>query len=622
MDASAPLTEPDPAAAATPGTVPALFFRRVAELGDQTALRQKVLGLWRDISWTDYGENVRAAACGLIALGVAPGDCVAIIGENIPEWLYADLGCQAAGGVAVGIYTTNSAEECAYILGHSESRVFVVENEEQLDKALETRAGLPRLEKIVVVDTEGLRHFSDPMVMSWADFLELGRAHDRDRPDDFADRLSGLGPDGTAALIYTSGTTGPPKGAMLSHANIVWTSDCLVRFFGASRADEVISFLPLSHIAERMLSVYNAIAAGYRVNFVESPDTVTQNMTEVSPSFMFSVPRIWEKYQSAIVLRMRDATPFKRLVFAVALRIGKAHAAAKLDGARPVPLWLRALFAFAHFAVFAKLKKRLGFDRLHTPVSGAAAISPNVLRFYHAIGLPLRQLYGQTEDCGPTSCHRPDHIDPTDTGPPVPGIEVRIAEDGEILVRGPNVFQGYFKNPDATAEALAGGWLHTGDVGEMTADGRLRITDRKKDLIITAGGKNIAPQNIENQLKFSPYVTDAIVIGDGRKYVIALIVMDEENVIKFAQDHKVHYTTYASLAAASEIEKLFRDEIAKVNATLARVEQVKRFAVLPKKLMEEEGDVTPTMKVKRKNVNATFAELIEGVYAETAGVRV
>jgi len=595
-------------------TIPHLLLARALDQPERVALRVKKFGLWQDITWAEYSRQVSNVASALLALGLEPGQAVAVIGENIPEWLFTDLGTQAAGGITVGIYTTNSAEECRYILEHSESRIFIVENEEQLDKALEVRSSLPHLKKIVVVDLEGLRHFSDPMVISWEEFLDLGQALERDEPGRSQARLDSLDPEGTALLIYTSGTTGPPKGAMLSHNNVVWTSGCLVEMFQIGPREEVISFLPLSHIAERMLSVYIAVSAGYRVNFVENTDTVTQNMTEVSPTFMFSVPRIWEKYHSAIFIRMQDATLVKRLAFGAALKIGRRYAQARLDQNRPVPAGLKLLFGLVHLAVFAKLKKRLGFERLRLPVSGAAPISPDVLRFFHAIGVPLRQLYGQTEGSGPTTCHRGDVIDPSNTGPPIPEVEVRIGEDGEILVKGPNVFKGYFKSPEATAETLEDGWLHSGDVGELDERGFLRITDRKKDLIITSGGKNIAPQNIENQLKFSPYVTDAVVIGDGRKYLTALIIIDEDNVVKFAQDNKVQHTTYLSLTQTPEVRKLIAGEINKVNRGLARVEQIKKFSILPKKLLEEDGEVTPTMKVKRKFVNRAFADLIESMY--------
>ena len=603
-------------------SAPGLLFAHAARRGGATALRYKSLGLWRDVSFADYADAVRTAGCGLMALGVAPGDRVAVIGENRREWLYTDLATQAIGAITVGIYTTNAAVECAYVLDHSESVVFVVENEEQLDKALQCRNDLPSLRWIVVMDMEGLRDFADPMVISWDDLLAKGRARATDAPDAFDTRLAAIDPDATAILIYTSGTTGQPKGAMLSHRNITWTGHCLADVFGVGDDEDVVSFLPLSHIAERLLSTYIALAAGYRVHFIENVDAVTQNIVEVSPTLMFSVPRIWEKYQSLILIRMKDAQWFKRLTFGAALAIGRAHAHARLDSERPVPAWLRLAFAVAELAVLAKLRERLGFDRLQVAVSGAAAISPDVLRFFHALGVPLRQIYGQTEGSGPTTCHQGDLIDPANAGPPVPGVELRIADDGEILMRGPNVFKGYYRNPEATAETVQEGWLHSGDVGEIDARGFLRITDRKKDLLITTGGKNIAPQPIENQLKTSPYVTDAILIGDARNFITALVVIDEENVVKFAQDHKVQYTTYASLTETREIRDLILADVRRVNQSLARVEQIKRFCILPKKLLEEDGEVTPTMKVKRRAINRQFAETIEGMYKGVAGIAV
>ena len=597
----------------SPRTVPQLMLARAAELGPRTAMRVKELGLWRDITWAQYGDRVRQVAMGLAALGLEPGQTVAVIGENCPEWLYTDMGAMAAGGVTVGIYTTNAAEECAYILKHAEARVYVVENEEQLDKALEVRGDCPHLQKIVVIDTEGLRHFSDPMVMDFEELMELGVRHDQANPGLFEQRLASRGPEDLALLIYTSGTTGPPKGAMLSHRNVLWTTQAMRDAVPVFEDDELLSFLPLSHIAERMFSVYMPLAFKYTINFIENTDTITDNVIEVSPTVFFAVPRIWEKYVSAIFIRMKDATWFKRQCFGLALKIGKKRALARLSPGGVGP-GLRLAFLIAHAAVFKKLKERLGFERIRVAISGAAPISPDVLRFYHAIGVPLRQVYGQTEDTGPTSVHQGDIIEADNVGPAIPGVEVRIAEDGEILVKGPNVFLGYFKNPEATAETLEDGWLHSGDVGVLDERGYLRITDRKKDLIITSGGKNIAPQNIENQLKFSPYINDAVVIGDARKYLSALIFIDEDNVVKFAQEQKIPFTTYASLTKAKEVVQLVADEIESVNKTLARVEQIKRFTILPKKLLEEDGEVTPTMKIKRKYINEAYKDLIEGMY--------
>ncbi|MBU4563694.1 MAG: AMP-binding protein [Desulfarculus sp.] len=593
--------------------IPQLLFQRVDLLGERTAMRLKEFGLWQDISWNTYGEKVRQAAMGVAALGVEPGDTVAVIGENRPEWLFADLGVMAAGGVTTGIYTTNAAEECGYILSHSQAKVYIVEDEEQLDKALEVRGECPNLSKIVVIDTEGLRHFSDPMVMDFEELLALGREHDAANPGLFEARLAARGPDDLALLIYTSGTTGPPKGAMLSHNNVLWTTKALAQAIPVYQEDELLSFLPLSHIAERMFSVYMHLRFMYTVNFIENTDTVTENVVEVSPTVFFAVPRIWEKYSSSIYIKMKDATWFKRLVFALALKIGKRRAKARLSE-QGVGAALGLAFALAHAAVFKKLKERLGLERVRLAVSGAAPISPDVLRFYHAIGLPLRQVYGQTEDTGPTSIHHGDLIEAENVGPAVPGVEVKIAPDGEILVKGENVFLGYYRNPEATAETLEDGWLHSGDVGELDQRGYLTITDRKKDLIITSGGKNIAPQYLENKLKFSPYINDAVVIGDQRKFVSALVFIDEDNVFKYAQDNKIPFTTYASLTQAKEVKELIAREIEDVNKTLARVEQIKRFTILPKKLLEEDGEVTPTMKVKRKYINETYADMINAMY--------
>ncbi len=594
-------------------TVPKMFLERVSCEPDKVALRYKYLGVWRDITWADYLRNVRDVALGLASLGVKPGDRIAVIGENRPEWLYADLGATCIGAVTVGIYTTSAPNQCEYVVGHSEAKVFIAEDEEQLDKALIFRDKTPNLEKIVVVDTKGLRDFSDPMVMTFDQLLQQGRELDRQEPDLFLRHVEEVAAEDMALIIYTSGTTGPPKGAMLSHANVTWTTWSLGQALSFRETDEALSFLPLSHIAERMFSVFLPLRFGYTVNFTESPDTVTENFREVSPTVIFAVPRIWEKYYSAIRINVANATWFKRKAYAVAERIGRKYA--EMRFARlPIPLWLGTLRWLANVLVFYKLRERLGFERVTLAVSGAAPISPSVLKYYQGIGVPLRQVYGQTEGSGPTCIHTGDEVEPENVGPALPGVDVRIADDGEILVKGGNVFMGYYRNPEATAETIVDGWLLSGDVGVLDERGYLKITDRKKDLIITAGGKNIAPQNIENQLKFSPYINDAIVIGDRLKFLSALIVLDEENVIQFAQDHKIPFTTYESLTKSPEIIELIDREVQEVNRGLARVESLKKFTIVPKKLYEEDGEVTPTMKVKRRYINEKFGDLIEQMY--------
>lgn len=594
-------------------TVPRMFVDRVLQHPDRVALRYKHLGIWRDVSWAEYLEKVKLTCLGFVALGLEKGDRVAVIGENRPEWLYTDLAAMCAGGVTTGIYTTSSAEQCEYVTSHSEARIFVAEDEEQLDKALYFRERTPALEKIVVMDPKGLRDFSDPMVMTFDDLLKLGKALEQKKPGRFEELIGTAVPEDLALIIYTSGTTGPPKGAMLSHQNVTWTTWSIGNAIKFYPSDEVLSFLPLSHIAERMFSVFLPIRFGYTVNFTESPDTITENFREVSPTVIFAVPRIWEKYYSSVRIRIANATWLKKVVYGLAERVGVTYAGAKLSTGE-IPVTLRILRLLANLAVFYKLRERLGFERVRLAVSGAAPISPDVLKYFHGIGVPLREVYGQTEGSGPTCIHQGDDVRLATVGPPLPGVEVRIAEDGEILVKGGNVFMGYFRAPEATEETLTDGWLHSGDVGVLDKAGFLSITDRKKDLIITAGGKNIAPQNIENQLKFSPYINDAIVVGDRLKFLAALIVIDEENVIQYAQDHKIPFTTYESLTRAPEIVELIDGEVQRVNKTLSHVETVKKFTIVPKKLYEEDGEVTPTMKVKRKHVNAKFGDLIKAMY--------
>ena len=598
------------------GTAPEMFQNRVRLSGDEVALRYKKLGIWHDVTWNQYNQKVKEVSLALLAMGLKPGECVSVIGENCPEWVYIDLGTMHAGGTTVGVYATNSWEQCQYVVDHSESRIYFVENEEQLDKALRFREKVPRLEKIIVWDLKGLKHFQDPMVMSFDEFLALGRDPDRKDPDLFQKCWSRVQPGDLARLIYTSGTTGPPKGAMLTHTNITWMAKAMAEGNPIEGRDEFLSFLPLCHIFEQLFTIFLNIKYGAIVNFIESTDTVTDNMREVSPTVAYGVPRVWEKYYSGIMIMMSDATWMKRLIFRTSLGIGKKHAALKTSY-QPVPSWLRLAYALAYFLTFRKLKERLGFDRVRLAFSGAAPISPDVLRFFQAIGIPLREGYGMTEGTGVTCANQRDRVKIGTVGQALPGVEVKIAEDGEICFRGGNVFKGYFKNPQATAEVLEkDGWMHSGDVGVLDPEGFLKITDRKKDLIITAGGKNIAPQNIENQLKFSPYINDAVVIGDRRKFLVAIIVIDEDNVVKYAQDSKIQYTTYATLTQHPEVIKLIQREVDGVNKTLANVETVKKFSILPKKLFVEDGEVTPTMKVKRKFINETFKEQIEGTYKD------
>jgi long-chain acyl-CoA synthetase len=499
------------------------------------------------------------------------------------------------------------------VVHHSDARFLFVENEEQLDKWLHFQENTPLLEKVIVWDTEGLHQFSHERVMTFKELKQLGETFLLEAPEAFENRAGMVTPADTAVLVYTSGTTGPPKGAMLSHENVTWMAEAVDKGNKIFDSDEVLSFLPLCHIFERLFSVFAHITHGYTVNFVEKPDTVTDNMKEVSPTVGYAVPRIWEIYYSAIYIRMADATWFKRLVYGIAQKVGSRRADLKMDF-KSVPVWLEFLYRLAYLAVFRKLRERLGFDRMRVAYSGAAPISPDVLKFFQSIGVNLIEGYGQTEGTGVTCISRAGRVKCGTVGPPLPGVELKIAEDGEILIKAPSVFTGYFKDAGASKKTIIDGWLYSGDVGELDEEGFLRITDRKKDIIVTAGGKNITPQYIENKLKASPYVNDAVVIGDKRKFVTGLIMIDEDPVIKYAQDNKIQFSTYRDLTESDDIKQLIQQTVAAVNATLSRVEQVKKFTILPKKLYEEDGEVTPTMKVKRNHINEAFRDLIEAMY--------
>ncbi|MCB9476079.1 MAG: long-chain fatty acid--CoA ligase [Deltaproteobacteria bacterium] len=594
-------------------TVPRLFADRVSRYGDRVALRRKEFGLWRAYSWTDYGAQVELAFYGMAALGVEPGECVALISENRPEWLFVDLAILHHGAITAAVYVTNAASQVHYILEHSESRVFFVENEEQLDKWLEVRDRLPDLKHVVVMDMDGLKHFSDPAVMSYEEFLDLGRQEKTRRPSLFEERAAAVKGLDPAIIVYTSGTTGPPKGAVLTHSNLLWTTASMGMANPMFETDEVLSFLPLCHIAERVMTTFNQLTFGYTVNFAESLETVPQNLREVSPTVFFAVPRIWEKFASRVSITMREADWSKRVAYRWAERVGREYAKKRVAGER-ISFFEETLAKFAHFAVLHPLKKRLGLERVRFAISGAAPISKDILEFFHGMGLWVREVYGQTEGSGPATIHYADRIKPGTVGRPIPGCDVKIAEDGEILVRGGNVFAGYYRNEAATRQTLVDGWLYSGDIGCVDDEGFLRITDRKKDLIINAAGKNIAPQNIENQLKASPYINDAVAIGDRRPFVTALILIDEEQVVQYAQQHRIPFTTYASLASSPEIRELIDGEVKAVNAQLARVEQVKAFTILSKRLEQEDGELTPTMKVKRQKIAELYGDVIEALY--------
>ncbi|PYM04701.1 MAG: long-chain fatty acid--CoA ligase [Candidatus Rokuibacteriota bacterium] len=590
-----------------------MFRKLVVERGDLVAMREKTLGIWRAITWRQFGDRARRVGLGLVSLGLAKGECAAILSGNNPEWLYADMGIVGAGGVSVGIYPTDAAAQVEYVLQDSRSTVVFVEDEEQLDKVLRVRAQLPGLRRIVIFDMEGLADFSDPMALSLDAFIELGADHDRRNPGLWELRLGEPRPDELAILVYTSGTTGPPKGAMISHRNIIFQVEHGTRLLPAGPGDERLSFLPMCHVAERVVGVYYSLFTGTIMNFAESVETVPENVREVQPTVFGAVPRIWEKFYSAVTIAMAEATPLAQWAYRAAIGLGYRVVERRL-GRRPIPPWLRLAYRFADVVVLKNIRKTIGIDRCRYLATGAAPISPDLVRWYLALGRDMLEVYGQTENTGLATVMPPDRIKLGTVGLPVPYGELRISPLGEILLRGDHVFMGYYNQPEKTAEVIVDGWLHTGDVGTIDEDGYVRITDRMRDIIITSGGKNVTPSEIENELKFSPFISDAVVIGDGRKYLTCLIMIDHDNVATFAQDHDVPFTNFGSLTRARPVLDLIAAEVEKVNRKFARVETIKSFRLIEHQLDPEDPELTPTMKLKRTFVNRKYRDLINSMY--------
>jgi long-chain acyl-CoA synthetase len=594
-------------------TLVKLFRQRCRELGDTVAHREKDYGIWLSYTWGDFYEHARLIGLGLVSLGLKRGEVVSILSEDNKEWIYTDLGVQSVGGVASGVYTTDSAAQLTYLVNDSDSRFLFVENDEQLDKFLSVRAAMPGLAKVIVFDRDGLHDFADDQVIFLDDLYALGRAFLKENPDRFDEEIARSKPQDVAILVYTSGTTGPPKGAMITHENVIASVIGAALTLPVGPDDEQVCFLPLCHILERLLTVFLPIGMKSTVNFAESPETVFDNVREVSPQVFTAVPRVWEKIYSRVTIMASEATPLGRWAFRQAVGSGLKRVKAVEEG-RAVPLATRLACAFWDFAVLRNLRRMLGFDRLRRGTSGAAPISPDLLRWFKAVGIVVLEGYGMTESSGVISVNSMERDRTGTVGPIVPGGEVRIAPDGEIQYRGPNVFKGYWNKPDKTAETVTeDGWLKTGDVGRVE-DGFLTITGRVKDIIITAGGKNITPAEIENRLKFSPYIADAVVIGDKRKFLTCLVMIDQENVEKFAQDNKVPFNDFRSLCAAQEVRNLIAGVVEETNREFARVEQIKDFRLIDVLLTAEDDELTATMKLKRSFVEQKHKRLIDEMY--------
>ena len=596
-------------------TIPAIFWNAVAARGPNVWMRQKDLGIWRSWTWNETGQAVREIGHGLMALGFEARHTASILANTNIEWVLCDLAVLSAGGISNGIYPTDAPEQVHYLCEDSGTRVLFVEDDEQLDKALAVRASLPLLQKIVVFDMEGLRDFHDPMVISLKQLQALGRAHAQQHSDMLTQRSAACKPEELAILVYTSGTTGKPKGGMHSHHGLVFTVRGFNTLIPRDERDECMCFLPLCHIAERMGGEYFSMYTGAKLNFVENPETVPENVREIAPTVFGAVPRVWEKFYSGVMIALKEAGGLQQAVYGWAIGVG--HQVVDLVLAqKPVPLSLKLRFHVARLLALNNVRKMIGIHRARFLVTGAAPISPDLVRWYLALGLPMLELWGMTETCGAGTGAPADRIKPGSIGPAAEFNEMRLDPvTGEILVRGPNVFMGYLNLPEKTAETIdADGWLHTGDVGVVDEEGFFRITDRMKDIIITAGGKNITPSELENELKFSPYVTDAVVIGDKRPYLTVIVMIDQENAEKYAQDNDVPFSNYASLTHSAEVQNLIQAEVDRVNKKFARVEQIKKFWLLDTQLSAEDEELTPTMKLKRKLVEKKYAPQIEAMY--------
>ena len=600
-------------------TVQALFWNAVAQRKNEVWLRQKELGIWRAWTWHETGEIVKEIAMGLHALGMQVQDRVSILSNTRAEWVWADFAVLSLGGTSTGIYPTDAVSQVHYILSDSQSRFLFVEDEEQLDKVLEVLPELPHLIKIIVLDDKGLHHFEHPQVLSLKALRQLGATALTRDPLSLDTLREASSPEHLAILVYTSGTTGKPKGAMHHQSGLVYAIRGHTQIIAQTPQDERMCFLPLCHIAERVGGAFVSMYTGTKINFVENPETVPENIREISPTIILAVPRVWEKFQSGVYLSLKESTKFEQWMFHWAIELGTKIADQFLNG-EAIGLHQRLAYRVAHWLVLANVRKSLGIDQARFLLSGAAPISPKILRWFFALGVPMFEVWGMTETCGGSSANYPGFIKLGSIGVPAPHNEMKLdSVTGEILIRGPNIFSGYLNLPDKTKEMFdAEGWMHTGDVGTRDANGFFAITDRMKDIIITAGGKNITPSELENELKASPYITDAVIVGDRLPYLTAIIMVDHDNVEQYAQSHDIGFTNYESLTQAPEITELIQSEVDQVNQKFARVEQIKKFFLLNKKLSPEDEEVTPTMKLKRKLVIEKYADLIHKMYAERA----
>ena len=592
-------------------TLPQMLRERARTDAQRIAIRQKDLGIWKPFTWSQYHQRASHFGLGLKALGLPAGGHVGVISENRIEWVLAQMGAGLVGAVTVGVYPTSPTNEVAYVVGHADIEIMVCEDQEQTDKLLAALPELPRLKKIVVMETKGLRSFSPEVrqfITTFDEVEQLGAASGQQAIIEEALARQRL--DDVGLMIYTSGSTGAPKGAMISYRNIRGVVPGIVDRLELSRETTHLSYLPLCHVAEQMLTSFVPVYVGSQVNFGESIRTVQEDLREVAPTMFLGVPRIWEKMHAAISIKLQETGGLRRALF------HKAYNACKPLAEKPRSAWSAAdklTFAASYWLVFRALQNFIGLRNAHVALTGAAPIPPDVVRFFRVLGVPLIEVYGLTESTGMVTGHRLDHVVVGTVGVPTLGVEHRIADNGELQLRGDMVFAGYYKNPEATASSIVDGWLHTGDV-VRESQGQIQIVDRLKDIMITAGGKNLTPSEIENTMKGSPFIKECIIVAEARKFVGALVMIDYETVGKWAEARRIPFTHFRSLVEHPEVRSLIDAEINQGNQRLAQVSQIRKFHLLTKELDHDDGEVTATMKVRRSSIYKTYAAEIEALY--------
>jgi len=596
------------------GTFPGRLAEQARRRPGKLALREKKYGIWQQVTWSEYAAHVRAVALALEDLGLRRGDTVAVVCGNRPAWLYVELATQSIGAIPLGIYVDALPDQLRRVLEHSEARVVLAEDQEQADKVLGIRASLPHLASIIVDDMRGLERYDDPMLTSLEAVQGRGRALDAAQPGRYERMLAGGKPGDVALLSYTSGTTGNAKAAMISHANLLAMARGITQVDPMRASDEIVSFLPFAWVGEQLISVAMALHVGATVNFPEEPETVREDLREIGPHVMIAPPRFWEAMCSEYQVKIDDAGWLKRLASRAALALGERAAARECAASSPGPVaWAQR--RLASLLAFRSLLDKLGLSRIRRAYTGGAPLGPEIFAFFRAIGLNLKQVYGQTETSGICVVHADGDVRPATVGKPTPGTQVRIAESGEILVSGESVFVGYYKNPEATARAMEDGWLRTGDAGFLDDNGHLVMIDRVTDVLKTADGSRFSPALIENKLKYSPHIREAVVVGEERPYVVALIQIDMGNVGNWAEARRLPFTTFKDLSGKAQVVALIGEAVARVNEGLPEAARIREFALFDKELDADDDELTRTNKVRRATILAKYGHLIERLYA-------